>query len=267
MTKLMSLRSARVSASSSFVWRAVRWLLLLEKPKPSPCIDVTLFTGPRLDTEILWESYRTARNESIAAQQSMQRVISWSMTVGTLTLAALGFLKSQGTSSSFSTLFGWAATCALGLLAGSQYLGEVGRMLRAGFYARQIERIIWVRIPQGVPKECSANLMWEGFLTQSERRLHKTYNPAILAALLAVSAIQFVPFFMFGVTSYLYFIPVVGFLATARLFLGIGKDYKERFPPKDSLESDPIAALLTLDTDGQLNLLAHLPEAEENDGR
>lgn len=207
---------------------------------------MTIPEYPELKSDLLWESYRTSRAESVAAQQSMQRVVGWSMTVGTVIIAGLGFSKTQMSSTSMSSLLapimGWAVIAALDLLAVSQYLGELGRMLRAGYYARQLERIIWRQMG---PKDLySSKFLWEGFLTLKKRRLHWTYRLAMPAPFGVLIMTQVAPFVIFKSPLHLYAVAIAGILVSICLIVTVGKTYLTRFPPEDAEDSDPIQALL-----------------------
>ena len=166
---------------------------------------------------LLWESYRTSREESMVAQQSMQRVVSWSMAVGAAIITGLTFLKSLNHPSPLlMAVVGWFVIAVLGLLSATQYLGEVGRMLRAGYYARQIERILCQQMELD---ECSPRLMWEGFLSQKGRRLHRSYGLGAVASFGGVITSQVIPFLIFDSPWYLRTTAFAGAIASLSLVL------------------------------------------------
>jgi hypothetical protein len=194
--------------------------------------------------DLLWESYRTSRAESMTAQQAMQRVVGWSVTAGGIIISALGFLKNQHGQQmppAAMAFVGWLVIAALGMVSASQYLGEVGRMLRAGYYARQIERIIW---QQRGPRGYRANLMWEGFLTQKKRRLLWTYNLGLSASVAGLIVSQVAPFWIFNSAWYYFLFPAVGALGSLILAFLAGRTYTKRFPSDDDDDSDPIQKLM-----------------------
>ena len=218
-------------------WKRIERALRLKEGSPT--------TMPRLTEPVmnmLWESYRTSREESMVAQQSIQRVVSWSMAVGAAIITGLTFLKSLNHPSPLlMAIVGWLVIAILGLLSATQYLGEVGRMLRAGYYARQIERILCHQMELD---ECSSRLMWEGFLSQRGRRLHRSYRFGALASFGGVIISQVAPFLIFDSPWYLSTMAFIAAIASLGLAYSIGDNYMKRFPSEDAEDSDPIQSLL-----------------------
>lgn len=118
---------------------------------------------PVESVDSLWIIYQSVREESISAQQTMQQVINWSIASGAVRIAVLTYLVKETNDVRVILIGGWLVIWLFGLLGISQYAGEAGRMLRAGYYARLLEAYHWNKSNASPP----LSLMWETFLSES----------------------------------------------------------------------------------------------------
>jgi hypothetical protein len=165
-----------------------RFLIRREVP-PAP-------VGEHAEVQALWQMYETVRNESISAQQMLHSVIYWSMTAGSVLIAAVAFLR-QAPWLAFDPwivqVFMWFVMFMVGLLAGTQYISEAGRMMRAGFYAQLVEEELH-RLGAGTPASLN---MWETYLKNPQNRLLVAYRLSGFAAILVLAGAQLVPFLFY----------------------------------------------------------------------
>ena len=184
----------------------------------------------------LWIIYQSVREESISAQQTMQQVINWSIASGSAIIALLAFLVRETNHIYIALIGGWLAIWLFGLLGISQYAGEVGRMLRAGYYARLLEAFYWNRNNQSIP----LSLMWETFLSidsPPRRRLNRSYLLSGTGALLGLILFQFAPFVLAydkldGSLCWIWLsLPLVGSGLSVFFASWQGQDYIRRFSP------------------------------------
>jgi hypothetical protein len=184
----------------------------------------------------LWIIYQSVRDESISAQQTMQQVINWSIASGSAIIALLAFLVKETNYIYIALIGGWLVIGLFGLLGISQYAGEVGRMLRAGYYARLLEAFYWNTNNQSIP----LSLMWETFLsidTPPRRRLNKSYRLSGASAMLGLILFQFAPFVLVydklkgSLCLTWLFLPLIGSGLSVLFAFWQRKDYITRFSP------------------------------------
>lgn len=156
--------------------------------------------------------WQTARDESIAAQQMMQTVASWSMAALAAVVAAISFLATTSLSADWVRLVGWAAIFFLGALGGTQYMQEAKRMLRAGRFAFETEKLAaskgWSQLPE--------KYLWEHHL--QGLRFIVNYDVTAAAAILALLVAQAVPFLIYPAAAlyigpfgfWPYWVPILG---------------------------------------------------------
>jgi hypothetical protein len=192
--------------------------------------------GERPEVHALWQMYATVRSESISAQQMLHSVIYWSMTAGSVLIAAVAFLR-QATWLAIDPwvvqVFAWFTFFMVGLLGGTQYISEAGRMMRAGFYAQLVEQELQ-KLGAGAPSSLE---MWETYLKKPQNRLMAAYRISGFAAILALAGAQVVPFVVYQDHGFLdpwrwTALPAGG---AALIFLSVYlqyKYYKKHFPPK-----------------------------------
>ena len=165
--------------------------------KPVVNLDLRISGTSCTDWDVLWRMYETARAESISAQQMMQQVIYWTMTAASLFIAAVTLLRGLndlGLDSYIVQLTMWAVSLCIGLLGGTQYVSELGRMMRAGSFARSIERA-WLESRCVDAKE---DQLWETYLAQRDNRLRGAGVVSALATILALGIAQSVPFLVYS---------------------------------------------------------------------
>jgi len=188
------------------------------------------------DTTALWQMYETARTESVSAQQMMHSVIYWSMTAASVLIAAVTFLRQvpELTLLPWATaLVSWLTFFVVGMLGGTQYISEAGRMMRAGYYARLVEGELTLRGAEMPP----AIEMWEHYLTHKGNRLLGGYRVSGAAVVVALATAQLVPFVVFTDHGPLdpgwwMLFPGVGTLMVVLSVVLQYRIYKQRFPPE-----------------------------------
>ncbi|MFA5844167.1 MAG: hypothetical protein WC971_04970 [Coriobacteriia bacterium] len=188
------------------------------------------------DNTALWQMYSTARAESLSAQQMMHSVIYWSMTAASVLIAAVTFLRQAPELTLLPwavALVSWLTFFVVGMLGGTQYISEAGRMMRAGYYARLVETELALRGAETPP----AVEMWEHYLTRKGNRLLAAYRVSGAAVVLALAAAQMVPFVVYMDHGPLdpgwwMLFPIIGTLV---VFLSVALQYRvynRRFPPE-----------------------------------
>ncbi len=187
----------------------------------------------------LWTIYQSVREESISAQQTMQQVINWSIASGALIIALLTYLIKEVNDVRVILVGGWLVIWLFGLLGISQYAGEAGRMLRAGYYARLLEAYHWNRSNASLP----LSLMWETFLSESSgslkrsRRLNISYSLSAMGAMAGLILLQFAPFWLlsdkmgYWLSCWWLLLPSCGSSLSAVFVIWQIRDYTQRFSP------------------------------------
>jgi len=210
--------------------------MLLDWLRPKVSLDVHMPALERDDWDALWRMYETARAESISAQQMMQQVIYWTMTAGTLLVAAVSFLRGVDELSVpkwVVPIVAWGAIFLVGWLGGTQYISEAGRMMRAGCFARKIENKLLARTGSSI----EASLLWETYLAAPGNRLLAAFRISGVASILFLAMAQAVPFMVFddhgplGKCKWLLF-PAVGIpVILVSVYLQY-RHYKSQFPAR-----------------------------------
>lgn len=170
----------------------------------------------------------------------MQQVISWLIASGAVITALLTYLVKEVNDVRVILIGGWLVIWLFGLLGISQYAGEAGRMLRAGYYARLLEAYHWNKSNASLP----LSLMWETFLSESSgarkrsRRLNISYSLSAMGAMAGLMLLQFAPFWLlsdkmgFQLSCWWLLLPVCGFSLSVIFMIWQIRDYTKRFPPK-----------------------------------
>lgn len=187
----------------------------------------------------LWMIYQSVREESISAQQTMQQVINWSIASGAVIIALLTYLVKEVNDVRVILIGGWLVIWLFGLLGISQYAGEAGRMLRAGYYARLLEAYHWNKSNPSLP----LSLMWETFLSESSsarkrsRRLNISYKLSAMGAMAGLIVLQFAPFWLlsdklgFQLSGWWLMLPACGSTLSGVFMIWQIRDYTQRFSP------------------------------------
>ncbi len=192
----------------------------------------------------LWHMHSTARTESIAAQQIMEAVIGWIMVVAAVLVACMGFLVQNVKEPLKVQLIGWFFIGFLGLLGASEYMTQIGRMLRAGYFARQLEKRA-----AGTPGALPAEENWETFLSLPGGRLFFGYRMTAAATIALLAGAQFVPFLIVPpanrvLAGWWWILPTCGsfvvILATVVQFLV----YHRRFPTNEPTDAQTDGGIL-----------------------
>lgn len=179
-----------------------------------------------------WRIYASVRDESIAAQQMMQAMVSWAMVAASAVIAGMGFMMQYVKAPNRVQLLGWSIIALIGFLGASEYMTQTGRMMRAGWFARRLEQLLSVA---NVPLPAEA--MWETFLTERGHRLVPGYWLTALATIGLLAAAQFVPFLVYAPADRMlggswWALPAAGaavvFLSAVIQYL----IYRHRFPPR-----------------------------------
>jgi hypothetical protein len=185
----------------------------------------------------LWIIYQSVREESISAQQAMQQVINWSIASGAVIIALLTYLVKEVNDARVILIGGWLVILLFSLLGISQYAGEAGRMLRAGYYARLLEAYHWNKSNASLP----LSLMWETFLSESSvsrkksRRLNISYSLSAVGAMAGLIVLQFAPFWLlsdkpaFKLSWWWLLLPVCGSSLSIIFMIWQIRDYTQRF--------------------------------------
>jgi hypothetical protein len=187
----------------------------------------------------LWQMYSTARAESISAQEMMESVINWGMTASAALIAGMGFLTQNSSSMQISSsriqFIGWFFISFVALIEASEYMTQTGKMLRAGYFARQIEKKI-IKMLGIFP----ADMAWETFLSRKDRRLFPGYYFTGGGTILLLAGAQFAPFLFYPAEKRLsifsqpwWELPVVGTISIFLMCLVQFSIYQRRFPTKD----------------------------------
>jgi hypothetical protein len=183
--------------------------------------------------------YQSIREESISAQQTMQQVINWSIASGAVIVALLIYLVKEVNDVRVILIGGWLVIWLFGLLGVSQYAGEAGRMLRAGYYARLLEAYHWNKNNASFP----LSLMWETFLSESSnkmkrgRRLNISYSLSAMGAMAGLIVLQFAPFWLlsdkmeFQLSCWWLMLPACGSALSVVFMVWQIRDYTQRFSP------------------------------------
>lgn len=198
----------------------------------------------------LWQMYSTARAESIAAQQMMESVISWGMAAAAALVAGMGFLiqltPNQPSPNiikidhDYIQLIGWFFITFVGMIESSEYMTQTGRMLRAGYFARQIEKKL-IRMIGRFPDD----MAWETFLSRKDRRLFPGYWITGGGTIMLLTCAQFAPFLLYpsgqradifsqkGWEFPWWEFPVIGTIFVILMCVIQFSVYRSRFPTKD----------------------------------
>lgn len=187
----------------------------------------------------LWQMYSTARQESLSAQQMMESVISWGMAAAAALIAGMAFLTQPTFNGKIDDnviqLICWFFVSFVGMIEASEYMTQTGRMLRAGYFARQIERKI-VKMIGRFPSD----MAWEIFLSNKKRRLFPGYYFTGGGTILLLAGAQFAPFLLYPEDKRLsifsqkwWEFPVVGTISIVLMCLVQFSIYQRRFPTKD----------------------------------
>ena len=210
--------------------------MLLDWLKPNVTVDVHVPALERDDWDVLWRMYETARAESISSQQMMQQVIYWTMTAGTLLIAAVGFLRGVvelSVEEWVIQIVSWGFIFLVGLLGGTQYISEAGRMMRAGYFVRKIEDKLLAKPGFSL----DASFLWETHLTTSGNRLLAAYRISGVATILVLAMAQTVPFMVYDdrgpLEPWLWLLfPIIGIPVILGSVFWQYKHYKAQFPAK-----------------------------------
>jgi hypothetical protein len=174
----------------------------------------------------LWQMYSTARAESLAAL-----------------IAGMGFLTQTNIGNAkidhdYIQLIGWFFICFVALIESSEYMTQTGRMLRAGYFSRQIERRL-IKIIGNF----SDDMAWEIFLSRKKRRLFPGYYITGGGTILLLAGAQFSPFLLYPPDQRLNIfsqysqhwseLPTVGTIGIVLLCLVQFYIYQNRFPIED----------------------------------
>lgn len=188
----------------------------------------------------LWQMYSTARAESLAAQQMMESVISWGMAAAAGLIAGMGFLTQTTINKSnigddYIQLIAWFFISFVGMIEASEYMTQTGRLLRAGYFARQIEKKLITMIGN-LPDE----MAWETFLSRKDRRLFPGYSFTGGGTILLLAGAQFAPFLLYPSDQRMdlfseewWEFPVVGTIGIILMCLIQFYNYQLKFPTKD----------------------------------
>lgn len=187
----------------------------------------------------LWQMYSTVRQESLSAQQMMESVISWGMAAAAALIAGMAFLTQPTFNGKIDDnviqLICWFFVSFVGMIEASEYMTQTGRMLRAGYFARQLERKIIKMIGRFPP-----DMAWEIFLSNKKRRLFPGYYFTGGGTILLLAGAQFAPFLLYPEDKRLnifsqqwWEFPVVGTISIILMCLVQFSIYQRRFPTKD----------------------------------
>ena len=194
----------------------------------------TIDTTSDLQTAI-WQMYNTARAESIAAQQMMESVISWSMVAAGALVAGIGIIMQYLPRDPIRIqLIGWFFIGSIGMIGASEYMAQVWRMLRAGYFARQIEKRVLDTLGDALPPD----LAWETFLSRRKGRLFLGYGFTGGSTIILLITSQFMPFLLYHLNQrvlmqYWWTLLVVGTIAIFSMCFIQFFVYKNRFPTRE----------------------------------
>lgn len=195
---------------------------------------------PRESDSSLWTIYQSVREECVCAQQSLQQVINWSIASGALSIALLTYLVNEINDVRIILIGGWLVVLFSGLLGISQYAGEAGRMLRAGYYGRLLEAYHWNKGNKSLP----LSLMWETFVSEANgvrrrsRRLNLSYRLSAVAGMSAFLILQFAPFWLasdkleYKLSKLWLILPISGSILSIIFIVWQIRSYTKMFSPK-----------------------------------
>lgn len=154
----------------------------------------------------------------------------------------MGFLTQTTTNKSnigddYIQLIAWFFISFVGMIGASEYMTQTGRMLRAGYFARQIERKLIAMIGN-LPDE----MAWETFLSRRDRRLFPGYYFTGGGTILLLAGAQFAPFLLYPPDQRMslfseewWEFPIVGTIGIILMCLIQFHCYQRNFPTKDQL--------------------------------
>ncbi|MCI5156968.1 MAG: hypothetical protein D3906_00745 [Candidatus Electrothrix sp. AUS1_2] len=167
----------------------------------------------------------------------MESVINWGIAAAAGLIAGMGFLTQYTTNKSktgddYIQLIAWFFISFVGMIGASEYMTQTGRMLRAGYFARQIEKKL-ITIISNLPDE----MAWETFLYRKDRRLFPGYYFTGGGTILLLAGAQFAPFLLSDKRMSLFSqqwweFPVVGTIGTILMCLAQFHCYQRKFPTK-----------------------------------